>query len=289
MKYAVIDIGTNSCRLLIAELVNNKICPIYRTLITTRLGENIKDTTLLSDAALNRTVDALNEFHNIMKSYEVNSYRAIATSAVREADNKAEFVRIVQAKCNINVDVISGEEEAFLSYLGVKHSLELEQAPVVIDLGGGSTEIIYEDKFFSSIPIGAVKVLEYNCSAYDIKDAFKILVDKKTDFNLNPLSFVGGTATSLVALKYAMEEYDANLVHGQVLTRSEIVDLYNMLEMTPLSLRKRLPGLQPERADIITGGTLIMLIIMDILGKGEIVVSGSDLMEGVVLTLEARS
>lgn len=289
MRYAAIDIGTNSCRLLIADYQEGKIIPLYRTMMTTRLGENLQKDSILSTDAILRTCRCLNEFKNIIDEYEVKEYRAVATSAVREADNKEEFVELVKRECAINIDIINGFEEANLSYIGVKNSLKLEKSPLVVDLGGGSTELIYEDSPPISIPVGAVKVHEQNMSAYDISQILKPLTKMKEEFSLSPLVFVGGTATSLVAIKFSLEVYRSELIHGQILTRSEIADLYNMLERMPLSLRKRLPGLQPERADIITSGTLIMLIIMEILDKQDIIVSESDILEGIILNMKRKA
>ncbi|NLJ71803.1 MAG: Ppx/GppA family phosphatase [Syntrophomonadaceae bacterium] len=285
MKAAVIDIGTNSCRLLIANLTNHDITPVYRNLITTRLGDNIANLQL-SPKAMDKTILALDQFKEVMENHLVKTYRAIATSAVREASNQEAFLQLVKDKCNINVEVISGEEEAYLSYLGVRNSLKLEMSPLVIDLGGGSTEVIYENTFFLSVPIGAVRVGTNNYSSSDIREAFKILFNKKAEFSNNPLVFVGGTATSLVAIKEGLEEYNSQLIHGYTLTRNDIEGLYKKLQEMPINIRQSLAGLQPERADIITEGTLIMLVIMDILGKDEMIVSESDLMEGTLLTLD---
>ncbi len=282
MRYAAIDIGTNSCRLLIAEKAAGKLSSLYRTMETTRLGENMQANFSITEEAILRTCNTLNNFKAIMREYEVENFRAVATSAVREAGNQKGFIQSVQDKCNINVEVISGEEEAHLSYLGVKNSLDLAVSPLVVDLGGGSTELIMEKDFFISLPVGAVRVYELNLSADDISQILKPLIPKQEAYKANPLVFVGGTATSLVAMKFSLDVYKSELVHGQVLTRGEIADLYNRLEKMPLSLRRRLPGLQPERADIITGGILILLLIMDIFRKEEITVSESDLMEAII-------
>lgn len=289
MRYAAIDIGTNSCRLLIAEYQENKVIPIYRTMMTTRLGEKMKERPVISQEAILRTSQCLKDFKNILEEYEVKDYRAVATSAVREAENKNEFLELIKDECHIDIDIISGVEEANLSYIGVKNSLDLEKSPLVIDLGGGSTEFIYEGITPISIPIGAVKVHEQNISAYDISQIFKPIAQMKEQFSQSPLVFVGGTATSLVAIKFSLEVYRSELIHGQVLTRTEIADLYNMLEMMPLSVRKRLPGLQPERADIITSGTLIVLIIMDIFDKQDIIISESDILEGIIINMKRKA
>ncbi len=287
MKYAVIDIGTNSCRLLIAEFADARIIPIFSTLVTTRLGESFKkgNSNIITPAAITRTCLALHNFKNKIKEYGVDQYQVIATSAVREAVNKEEFIRIVAEKCHLNIRVIDGWTEAQLNYAGVKAGLSLKESPFIVDLGGGSTEFIYENDFTLSIPLGAVKVWELNMSAVDIRQELHILAKKQVDLYLAPLVFVGGTATSLVAVRDALEVYDPRLIHGQILTHREITHLYDILSQTPLHLRKKIKGLPADRADIITGGVLMVLIIMDILDKGEIIVSENDLLEGAILEL----
>lgn len=284
MRYAAIDIGTNSCRLLIAEINNNRICTVYRDLQTTRLGEGVDASRNISPTAMQRTVDCLQNFQAKINQYEVSSRIAAGTSAVRDANNRDDFIKLVANECNLPVCVLDGKKEAFLSYSGVKKGLTLEKTPLVVDLGGGSTEFILEGKenCLLSLPVGAVRVTEAQMPVTRIASILSPIAAKKDSLKENPLVFVGGTAATLVAIKLSLEEYRSDLVHGQVLTRSEIADIYNMLERMPLNLRKRLPGLQPERADIIPGGVLIVLLILDAIGKQEIIVSESDILEGLI-------
>lgn len=283
MRYAAVDIGTHSCRLLIADMQNGQLVPVHREIETTRLGQQMGSSGgYIGGIAMAKTCRALYNFRYRMGEFGVSSYRVVATDAVRRAANQEEFITLAQQECKCLVEVISQEEEALLSYLGVKKGLGLDNNPFVVDLGGGSTEFISDngEQFILSIPIGAVESI--NLSTIEIAQALSPLQDKKEEFSNSPLVFVGGTATTLVAMKMALEVYRPDLVHGQVLTRREIADLYNLLELMPLDLRKRLPGLQPERADIIPKGTLIVLLIIDVLGKDEIIVSESDLLEGVI-------
>lgn len=284
MRCAAIDIGTNSCRLLIAEVINNRISRVCMKIDTTRLGESLLTTGVLSSSAIERTTRSLMEFKNLADRYEVKTCTAVATSAVREASNSGEFITYARSRVGIPIQIINAQEEAKLSYLGVIKGLSFALPPAVLDLGGGSTEFILDQGFITSLPIGAVKATELSMSVMDISATISKseIVQYKDKIRDNPLVFVGGTATSMVAVKQAMEVYDRELIHGQVLTRREVADLYNMLERMPLNLRKRLPGLQAERADIIPKGALIILLLMDFLGKEEIIVSESDLLEGII-------
>lgn len=291
MKYAAIDMGTNSCRLLIAQYIDGKLETAYRHTRSNRLGEGLSLTGKINEVAMQRTVHCLEEYKMIMAEKGVDVFHAIATSAVRQADNQEEFIQFLMAKCAITPEVISGQREAELSYAGVISDWNENNNPLVVDLGGGSTEIIWNaEKIFStSLPIGAVRATEALMSAGDIAEIISVLGGYKEQLAKYPLVLVGGTVTSLAAVKLALEVYDSAKVHGQKLTRSEIADIYNLLATVPLRLRQRLPGLQPERADIIVKGTMIVLLIMDFLGKEEITVSENDILAGVIEELHNRA
>lgn len=283
MRYAAIDIGSNSCRLLIAELKDNQLNPLYSQLETTRIAAGLNHSGEICQEALERTLLCLGSFIEAMASYGVSKYRAVATSAVREASNGKQFINLVEQRCQLKVEVINGEEEARLSYLGVEKGLHLNHPPLVVDLGGGSTEFICNDQgFIISIPLGAVRATELAMSAQEIAGKLADVEKMADNFRNYPLVMVGGTASSLVAIKLGMGKFDSSQVHGQTLTRQDLADIYQMLMITPLSLRKRMPGLQPERADIIGQGALIILMIVDLLKKTEMIVSETDLLQGII-------
>ena len=283
MRRAAIDIGTNSCRLLIADLEDGKLQPVHRELQTTRIGEGVSQTGTIHSAAMDRTLHCLTHFQENILQYGAVDYKAVATSAVREAENQDLFVARAQQEAGTKVDIIPGQEEAYLSYLGVKNGLSLGMDPLVVDLGGGSTEFISCGAVFSiSLPIGAVRASEGEWTDQDINQRLQAISSQKEQFDSFPLVFVGGTASSLIAVKLALEPYDSEKVHGQKLSIQEVSDLYQLLENTPLPLRRKLPGLQPERADIINKGALIILMIMKFLGKKEMQVSDHDLLQGML-------
>jgi len=283
MKCGAIDIGTNSCRLLIAELEQDRLLPLHNTLETTRIGEGLNHSGMISEAALARNLRCLSNFRHAMQTYGVERYRAIATSAVRDADNGQQFIDQAMEGSSIKVDIVSGEEEARLSYLGVEKGLTLEHSPLVVDLGGGSIEFICNDQnFIYSLPLGAVRATELNMSAEEIDRRLDILEGMQARFQDYPLIFVGGTASSLAAIQMNLEVFDTRLVHGHSLTRDELKELYQMLNRCTLTERQNLPGLQPERADIIVKGALIILMTLERLGKQEMTVSESDLLQGMI-------
>ncbi|MGI6488228.1 MAG: Ppx/GppA family phosphatase [Syntrophomonadaceae bacterium] len=288
MRLAAVDVGTNSCRLLIAEAIGGKLSTILKETVTTRLGEGQQDSGWLRPSAINRTLDCLLDFQALIKAHRVSAYRIIATSAVREAANREDFQAIIE-EAGIKLDIVDGKEEALLSHLGVERSLQFSQPPLVIDVGGGSTEFICPGDPFTvkTLPVGAVKATEGDWSAGEIWSKLREGLALREEIRDHPMVMVGGTPTTLVAIKESLAEYDAEMVHGHILTRPEVEDLYAMLDGMPLNLRRRLPGLQPERADIVVKGTLIILLIMEGLQKKEITVSESDLLEGIIWQLAA--
>ncbi|HBQ24868.1 MAG TPA: phosphatase [Syntrophomonas sp.] len=290
MRYAAIDVGSNSCRLLVADVNQGKLQTVFRELQSTRLGEGVNASKKINSAAMARTLDCIHDYLNLIQRLGIKEFRMIATSAMRDALNREEFVNLVKENCGCTLEVISGEEEAQLSYLGVKEGLNLS-SPLVIDLGGGSCEFRIEDgeELFSlSLPLGAVRVTEAHLSTVEAKNILSPLENYQLKLKDYPLVFVGGTATTLVAMKLSMEIYDPQQVHGQILSRGEVADLYNMLELMPLNVRCRLPGLQPERADIIPAGAMIVLLIMDTLKRQQITISESDILDGIIHRLSQK-
>lgn len=286
MRYAAIDIGSNSCRLLIAEKNDAGLSSLYREIETTRIGAGLSRSGQISREATERSCRWMQKIQPVMKDYQVQRCRAVATSAVREASNSKEFVDEAARCMPIPVEIISGQEEARLSYTGVENGLRLEHVPLVVDLGGGSAEFICNQLNFAvSLPVGAVRATDMHMNADDIKARLQPVQAMQPKFTQYPLVMVGGTASTLAAIKLGLREYDSVKVHGHHLTRQEVAEIYQLLERTPLEQRKKLPGLQPQRADIINAGALIILQIMDMLEKSELIVSDHDLLQGIIWSL----
>jgi exopolyphosphatase/guanosine-5'-triphosphate,3'-diphosphate pyrophosphatase len=293
LKFAAVDFGTNSCRLLIAEILAGKgLVPLYRGLYQNRLGQGLSKSGKISEEAIKRTLKCLAEYTELIQKSEVLASRAVATSAVRDADNRDYFLETMTPYFPGAIDIIDGEEEACLTYQGVKHGLNLEQYPVVVDPGGGSTEIIFKQDnsiFIKSLPLGAVRASESQLSR---EAMLKLLEDGLGDIDRlrgHPLVLVGGTATSLAAMKMALIEYKPEIIHGQVLSFEEVSDLSRRLFSISLEERKKIPGLQPERADIIPQGSRIIELIMWLLSAQEMIVSESDLLDGIIWSLYYRN
>lgn len=292
--YAAVDIGTNSCRLLIAEMKNGELRPLYRDLKTTRLGEDLMRTGAIKNDALERTAAALSDFVKVIKGYGASKVGAAATSAAREASNADFFLSAVKEKAGLNVEVISAAEEARLSYLGAVNSINFVKAkPVVVDIGGGSTEIIYyKDRELkdASIDVGAVRCTEKKSKPTQIiKELQPVLDDVNSLEDDIKLIGVGGTVTTLAAVHKELEVFDPEKIHNSVLSRDVVEKLFFDLFEMSWEERKRVPGLQPERADIIPAGALILLLILTYLDVDSIIVSEADILYGMIRKLHGEN
>lgn len=291
MRLASIDIGTNSTRFLVAEVEKNHLFVIKSGLITTRLGQGINEGKLLLKA-MERTVATIETFLQEIQPY--NPLRTIlaATSAVRDAANKDEFLQMVYARTGLEVKVYSGEREAAASYLGVLNGLPGvdQNSTVVLDVGGGSTEFIWQDKqgiHYVSLPLGAVRVTEGSYSEERIKEIMDATLGRVKDQQKDKFSLVavGGTATTLAAMSLGLSPYQPELVHGSFLSAAEINRLLTLLLETSLEDRKKIIGLQPQRADIIPAGVTIINNVVKALGLAGLTVSESDILQGLLLEL----
>ena len=286
MIIGAVDIGTNSCRLLIAEVENGRLNILARGLESTSLGQGVHTEKILNETAIERTINGLASFKQILDQYQVNTYRIVATNAVREAENGKVFIQALADRLGLKGEVVSGSEEADLSYLGVKKGLPLSTPIAVIDLGGGSTEFIWEDENGRvnkySLPLGAVRAYEADMSEKEIKSLLERLKPYEHELRRKNLVIVGGTATTLAAMHLKLEVYDPAVIHGYVLTIREVKSLLVLLMRLSAEERKALPGLRPERADIISNGLQIVSAIMENYAKESIIISESDILEGII-------
>lgn len=291
-KVATIDIGTNSTRLLIAEVDNNQgIKPLVTELRTTRLGDGVDEYGCLKVEAIERTVKALKEYATLAVDYQVDDIKAVATSAVRDVSNQQEFITKVKTETGIGVKVIGGSQEASLSYLGAIKGLncQLSAANLVLDIGGGSTEFIFgsqtEIKEKISVDVGAVRMTEKKSELKPRQELISELLSSVLD-NLQGkpelLLGVGGTITTLAAVEQQLVPYNSNKVHGYQLELATIERILSDLSIKPISERKKVAGLQPERADIIVAGIQILLEVMTGLDMLDIIVSEADILDGLV-------
>ncbi|NPV26925.1 MAG: Ppx/GppA family phosphatase [Firmicutes bacterium] len=291
-RYAAVDIGTNSARLLIGTIELDQLKVEHFSLNTTRLGEGIGTQSVLRREAIQRTVTALRGYRELLKQYPVAGIRVVATSAARGAANAAEFVQTVWKQTGWRVEIISGKEEAELSYLGACRGLKNLGQPVVLDIGGGSTEFTWvvpgTGIVSRSIEIGAVRLMERSLTADELREVLAPVLAEIKAGRPQCLVGVGGTVTTLAAIEQKLECYDPERVHGYYLTRVVVDKLLTTLSAMKLEERRQVVGLQPARADIIVAGVTILSTILAELGLDGLVVSESDILQGIIWRLHEK-
>lgn len=296
---AVIDIGTNSIRILaVKRNSDGGIETILRAMKIVRLGEEVDKNRLLSPYAMDRGISALRELKSKAQESGISSFFPLATSAVRDAGNREEFVERVKDETGLNIKVLSGIEEAELSFQGAVWDFEFEFPVLVIDIGGGSTEFTIGRRkpvFSESIDIGAVRITErffkndpitkeeYKKAALFIKNEITLIRSKLQKHNFRTAIGVGGTMTTLAAIEKGLKEYNPEYISGFCLTLKEVDRIIEKLLAKTTTERQKIPGLQPERADIIPAGALIVKTIIETISLQKIIVRDSDLLLGYAL------
>ncbi|MEW6738694.1 MAG: Ppx/GppA phosphatase family protein [Nitrospirota bacterium] len=307
---AVIDVGTNTIRLLVGCVREGKIVRIATNRFVTRLGKDLQKTDRLSPDSIEKSITSIIKLKEVCKKYGVQKIIALGTSALREAENSEEFLADIKKGAGIDIEVISGEREAELTLKGILPSLHHSIAPfphfLLVDIGGGSTEWILYKKAnmqnsklnMGSIPIGAVKLFEtfikHDPPAPEELIHMKNLISQQFFMALNSsliichssLSLVvtGGTATTIAAIDMSMDEYDGDKVHLHKISLPTLKTIYKRLITLLHNERSKIKGLEPERADIIISGTLILLALMEALNIKEVIVSDYGLLEGAIIS-----
>jgi exopolyphosphatase/guanosine-5'-triphosphate,3'-diphosphate pyrophosphatase len=296
---AAVDCGTNSVRLLVSRLVDGRLVEVDRRLHLTRLGQGVDATGKFHPDALARTLDAMADFGAELDELGVRHRRVVATSAARDAANSAEFFDGARARLGVEAEIIPGEEEARLSYTGAVGALpDVAQPVLVMDIGGGSTELVLGSEgqvlHAISLDIGSVRVRERFMPGDPPRPAEVAAATTHIDALLDASGIdfatvatwvgVGGTVTSLSALAQGLATYDRARVHGSVVTHGELDELGLRLLAMPVAAVAQLPTMVPGRADVICCGALIARRVASRLAP-ELTVSEADILDGLVLGL----
>jgi len=309
MTYAVIDIGTNTFRLLIAAVRPGQseesisFREIHSERIITRLGEGLSEDSLLNKEAMERGIDALRQFSKLIDEYKAEKVLAIATSALRNAKNSTEFIARAKDAAGIKIEIITGEKEAELTAAGMVIDINSPGSCLMVDIGGGSTELIFAGAntplTAQSLELGVVYLAEKYMKSdppsgsdlellrKDISDKLETVRELYTNLITPKTLFMGtaGTITALAAALQRLEKYDHDRVHNFRMNITDIKDIYSkMTNMTTAERSKFLP-FEPSRLDIIVPGTLILLTLLSIFGFNEITVSNYGLREGILAEL----
>mgnify|MGYP002737367286 CR=1 FL=1 len=300
-RYAAIDCGTNAIRLLIAEH-DGDWREITREMRTVRLGENIDATGEFSPAALQRTFDACSEYAEMLVQYPVSALRFVATSASRDARNRDEFFEGVWRILHVTPEVITGDEEARLSYLGAVRGVPgLDGALLVADIGGGSTEFVVGEgetvRAARSVDIGCVRMTERHLwsdpptedeidAATDTIDA--LLAHVETNVPVRMAShFIGlaGSVTTVAAMALDLPAYQAERIHGAFVSASQVAEVTATLLAMTRAERSSLPFMHPGRVDVIGGGALILDRIIRTWDLPGVIAAETDILDGIVFSL----
>ena len=296
MRVAAVDLGTNSTRLLVADVVNGRVDEVVRRLTITRLGEDVDTSHRLLPAAMSRVHDCLVEFHRERNELGAERALAIATSAVRDAENGAEFLHEIEARFGFATRLLSGAEEAELSFRGISTERQVAQNTLVVDIGGGSTELVLggpgEITFSTSLQLGCVRLTERflasdppsarelaNCGAY-VRQLLP---------TLEPAAAIGvaGTVTTIAALELGLRAYDPERVHRHRIPRAGVERELARLAKLTVAERAAISVIEPGRAGVIVAGAVILREVMTAYDLAEIEASERDILHGVALAAAA--
>lgn len=311
MRVAAVDCGTNSIRLLVADIdpVAGRAVDVVRIMRTVRLGEGIDTTKEFSDAALTRTFDACQEYADLIGELRVAGVRFVATSASRDARNREVFAAGVQRIFGVGPEVISGQEEAHLTFhgaLGTHAAVIGNRVVLVVDIGGGSTEFVRgvavpepTVQAAYSADIGCVRMTERHLrsnpptpaeiavATADI-DAAILAADRVVDLRRTDIIVgLAGSVTTVAAMAYNMEQYDSTRIDGCSLDQSQIDHVASDLLAWSYDQRAALPFMHPGRVDVIAGGALVLQRIAHFVGK-ETLVSEHDILDGIAWSVATR-
>lgn len=307
-RLAVIDVGTNTVRLLVAEVDGGRHRTVLAAQEITRLGQGLLLARELQPEPIRRTVHALRRYREEAEAHGAATVVAVGTSALREAGNRAAFLTAAHDEAGVEVTVVPGEEEARLALLGVRASLPDAQARLVMmDIGGGSTELLLAEgeEILAAVSTGlGVVTLTERCLAGDPPLPAELEAVRRTAAErlgrarkeelreIRPGDFLVGTAgtvTSLAAVDLGLALYEPDRITGHRMTRARIAELLHRLASLPLADRRRVRGLEPARADVIVAGGVVCLAALDAMGFSDLTVSDGGLREGILLDLLRRS
>ena len=295
VKVASIDLGSNSTRLLIADITDGTISSIHKEHKVTRMGDNLTKSKNISKESIKRVLKALTQYFKTIDINGVENVQIVGTAALRDAENSEEVIMQIQKKFDVEIDIVSGEEEGVLTSLGVLNSLEDIQNFLIVDIGGRSTEFIYDknNKIISnSLDIGVVSLSELFFSELppsneSIKSATDV-IDRTlldlSDFENRSFIGVAGTFTSLASIFLKQDKFNEEEIHLTVISNNDLFEINNsIMQMTEAQIITNFKGIDPKRAKTIQSGILLANQIISKYNVNSIKVSNSDILEGLIL------
>jgi exopolyphosphatase/guanosine-5'-triphosphate,3'-diphosphate pyrophosphatase len=297
VRVAAIDLGTNSTRLLVADVEGGRINDVVRRVKITALGEGVDERKRLLPVPIARVRNVLTDFRREAEQLGAERTLLVATSAVRDAENGEAFLGEIEWSYGFATRLLTGDEEAELAFRGAALGRELDQDTLLVDIGGGSTELVVGDsngfRFHESLDIGSVRLTERFLHsdpppAEELEacaQAARGVLAERVPRDVQPASSIGvaGTITSIAALDLDLAEYDPERVHGHKLSRAGVAAQLERLASLPLAWRRELPALDPDRAPVIVAGAVILREALDHFGLDAIDASEHDIIDGAAL------
>jgi exopolyphosphatase/guanosine-5'-triphosphate,3'-diphosphate pyrophosphatase len=297
VRVAAVDLGTNSTRLLVADVDDHSIEEVTRLTKITRLGEGVDERKRLLPAPIARVRNVLTDFRREAEQLGAKRTLAVATSAVRDAENGEAFLGEIEWSYGFQTRLLSGDEEAQLTFRGVSLGRDVAEDTLVIDIGGGSTELVVGGadglRFHDSLDLGCVRLTERflhsdpptgeelaACAA-----SVRALLAERVPHDVRPETAIGvaGTITSLAALDLGLAEYDPDQVHGHRLSSEGVLAQLDRLASVPLAERREIPALDPDRAPVIVAGAVILREALEHFGLAGLEASEHDILDGAAL------
>jgi exopolyphosphatase/guanosine-5'-triphosphate,3'-diphosphate pyrophosphatase len=297
MRVAAVDLGTNSTRLLVADVRNGRLEEVVRRLKITRLGEGVDERRRLLPAPIARVRNVLADFRREAEQLGAQRTLAIATSAIRDAENGEAFLGEIEWSYGFSTRLLSGHDEAQLTFRGIAAEREISAETLIVDVGGGSTELVAGGpdglRFHDSLDLGCVRLTERflhsdppsEAELAECAAAVRSLLAERVPDDVRPATAIGvaGTITSLAALDLGLAQYDPGQVHGHRFTRTSVDEQLARLASLPVAERRELPALDPDRAPVIVAGAVILRQVLDHFGLTELEASERDILDGAAL------
>ena len=300
-RVAAVDCGTNSVRLLVADVRGRNLDDVVRRMEITRLGQGVDRTGQFDPVALGRTIDVLREYADQVQQLGASRVRVVATSATRDAENRLAFVEAVEQLFGVDPEVVTGDEEARLSFAGATHELD-EPAPyLVVDIGGGSTEFVLGDRDVvaaRSVDIGCVRLTERHLhddpptleqvekARADVGAALDEVARTVPINEAATLVGLAGSVTTVTAISLDLPDYDPERIHHARVSASDVHKIAERLLASPHAVRAQLPAMHPGRVDVIAAGALVLDEILQRTGLPEVLASEHDILDGIALSLD---
>ncbi|CAN5180556.1 Ppx/GppA phosphatase family protein [soil metagenome] len=298
-RVAAVDLGTNSTRLLVAGVENGRIAGVERDTRVTRLGEGVDERNRLLPVPVTRVRNVLTDYRRMLESLGAQRTLAIATSAIRDAENGEAFLGEVEWSYGFITKLLSGHEEALMMFRGVTSERELGEGTVIVDIGGGSTELVAGGpdgvRWHASLDIGSVRLTERflgsdppaqaeldECAAA-VRALLAERVPEEVRSSTSSAVGVAGTITSLAGLALGLQEYDRAQVHGFELGADALAGQLDRLASVPVDERRKMRPLDPARAPVIVGGAVIAREVVAFLGLDSLEISERDILDGAAL------